>query len=496
MFIPVSTFTAGLLSLCLLSCQSAATSQAEGPQEAPPNVLFIAIDDLNTWLGCMDGHPNAKTPNLDRLAARGTLFTNAHCQAPICGPSRASLMTGLRPSTTGIYGQINDNKIRKADSLLADITFLPQYFQEAGYKTMGKGKLFHHFAPEGVFEERGGREGGFGPKPEKRFKYDPEWFGKPAGTQTDWGIYPDTDQDMIDYQTAEWAIERLKQTHDRPFFLAAGFIRPHVPFYTPQHWFDLYPLDSIQLPAYLLGDQDDIPEISRQLHEILPMPTTEWAKEQKEWKAIVQAYLACISFVDHYLGKVLDALEASPYADNTIVVVWSDHGYHLGEKNRFAKHSLWEEATRVPLIFAGPGIGVDAKCNRPVELLDLYPTLLDLCRLPPNKQNEGQSMRPLLLDPTAEWTKSAITTYGRNNHSVRTEQHRYIQFEDGSQEFYNHTQDPNEWSNLIRTSEAPGSYEEWIGQLPVLNKPWSPANSKGANAYLEAQRQGDLRAGN
>lgn len=493
MRIPVPTLLAIFSSLWLISCQSSTTTDNHSTKVSSPNVLFLAIDDLNTWLGCMDGHPNAKTPNLDRLAARGTLFTNAHCQAPICGPSRASLMTGLRPSTTGIYGQINDQKIRQADSLLSDVIFLPQYFQQAGYKTMGKGKLFHHFAPEGVFEERGGRVGGFGPKPEKRFRYDPEWFGKPPGTQTDWGVYPEKDEDMIDYQTAQWAIERLQQEHDRPFFLAAGFIRPHVPFYAPQRWFDLHPLDSIQLPPYLMDDQKDIPEISTQLHEILQMPTTEWAKEQDEWKAIVQAYLACISFVDHYVGQVLDALDASPYADNTIVVVWSDHGYHLGEKNRFAKHSLWEEATRVPLIFAGPGIGVDETCNRPVELLDLYPTLLDLCGLPPNNQNEGQSIRPLLLDPMAGWTKSAITTYGRNNHSVRTEQHRYIQFEDGSQEFYDHTQDPNEWDNLAEKPGTTVTTDTWKEHLPAINKPWSAANSKGANAYLETQRQRDLQ---
>lgn len=493
MRIPVPTLLAAFVSLCLISCQSSYTTDNGSTTASPPNVLFLAIDDLNTWLGCLDDHPNAKTPHLDRLAARGTLFTNAHCQAPICGPSRASLMTGLRPSTTGIYGQINDQKIRQADSLLSDVIFLPQYFQQAGYKTMGKGKLFHHFAPEGVFEERGGRVGGFGPKPEKRFKYDPEWFDKPPGTQTDWGVYPAKDEDMIDYQTAQWAIERLQQEHDRPFFLAAGFIRPHVPFYAPQRWFDLHPLDSIQLPPYLLDDQSDIPDISRHLHEILPMPTTEWAKEQEEWKAIVQAYLACISFVDHYVGQVLDALDASPYADNTVVVVWSDHGYHLGEKNRFAKHSLWEEATRVPLIFAGPGIAAESICSRPVELLDLYPTLLNLCGLAPNPQNEGKSLLPLLEDPKADWTKPAITTYGRNNHGIRTDQHRFIYFEDGSQEVYDHTQDPNEWNNLANKEGSVTASGTWKKHLPSINKPWSPANSKGANAYLEAQRQRDLQ---
>ncbi len=478
-----------IYSLILLSaaCHSP-TKEVNEPESDPPNVLFLAIDDLNDWLGCMKGHPNAKTPNIDRLAASGMLFTNAHCQAPICGPSRASLMTGLRPSSTGIYGQINDEKIRLADSSMADIVFLPQYFAQQGYKTMGKGKLFHHFAPAGTFQEMGGRVKGFGPKPEKRFKYDPEWFGKPRGTQTDWGAYPEKDEEMIDHQTADWAIQRLQQSHEQPFFLAAGFIRPHVPFYAPQKWFDLYPLDSIQLPPYLKGDQEDIPAISQAVHDIPPMPTTEWAKEVGEWKAIVQAYLACISFVDHQVGKVLDALAASPYADNTIIVLWSDHGYHIGEKNRFAKHSLWEESTKVPLLFAGPGIRPGQSCSKPVELLDLYPTLLDLCNLPPNARNDGESIRPLLTDPSQDWEHAAITTYGWKNHAIKTERYRYLLFEDGSEEFYDHQEDENEWHNRASEPRYESIKAALKAQLPQEDQPWSPATSAGANDYFKAQK--------
>lgn len=481
------SYTTYSLILLFAACHSP-TKEVNQRESVPPNVLFLAIDDLNDWLGCMKGHPNAKTPNIDRLAASGMLFTNAHCQAPICGPSRASLMTGLRPSSTGIYGQINDKKIRLADSSMADIVFLPQYFAKHGYKTMGKGKLFHHFAPEGTFQEMGGREGGFGPKPEKRFKYDPEWFGKPKGTQTDWGAFPEKDEDMIDHQTADWAIQRLQQSHEQPFFLAAGFIRPHVPFYAPQKWFDLYPLDSIQLPPYLQGDQGDIPAISQAVHDIPPMPTTEWAKKEGEWKAIVQAYLACISFVDHQVGKVLDALEASPYADNTLIVLWSDHGYHIGEKNRFAKHSLWEEATKVPLLMAGPGIPAGQSCSKPVELLDLYPTLLDLCNLPPNARNEGESIRPLLTDPSQDWEHAAITTYGWRNHAIKTERYRYLLFEDGSEEFYDHQEDENEWHNRASESRYESIKAALKAQLPQEDQPWSPATSAGANDYFKAQK--------
>jgi len=307
-----------LLLGVILNCSDRTQSITENL--SPPNVLFIAIDDLNDWLGCMNGHPNAKTPNIDRLAANGTLFTNAHCQAPICGPSRASLMSGLRPSTSGVYGQINDKGLLKVPAFGNGNVYLPQYFSQHGYKTMGKGKLFHNHAPKGVFEISGGREGGFGPKPKKRFKYDPVWFDKPGGTQTDWGVFPEKDENMIDYKTAQWGIEKLGEQHNRPFFLALGFVRPHVPFYAPQKWFDMHPLEEIELPPYLKNDQKDVPEISRKVHEVPMMPTTEWAKETGEWKAIIQAYLACISFVDHYVGTVLEELGKSDYADNTIVL--------------------------------------------------------------------------------------------------------------------------------------------------------------------------------
>ena len=453
-----------------------------------PNVLFLAIDDLNNWLGCLNGHPDAKTPHIDRLASRGTLFTNAHCQAPLCGPSRASLMSGLRPSSTGIYGQINDKNLAQVETLGKDITYLPQYFGRFGYKTMGVGKLFHQFAPEGVFQEAGGRAPGFGPKPKDRFHYDPKWFNKPAGTSTDWGVYPERDDQMPDYRTAQWTIERLKQEHDRPFFLAAGFLRPHVPWYVPQKWFDLYPIDSIATAPYFKNDLRDVPAISQKVHEVPMMPTTEWTIKTDQLKAVTQAYLACISFVDHYVGTILNALDSSAYADNTIVVLWSDHGYHLGEKNRFAKHSLWQEATQVPLIISGPGLPQNQTCHKPVELLDLYPTLLDLCQLPPNTRNEGESLQPLLLDPNSIWGNPAITTYGWNNHSICTDDFRYIRYEDGSEEFYDHRTDKNEWKNLAGNAQYQTTKEALKDYFPQLNSPWSNASDLKVNAYFRKQK--------
>lgn len=445
---------------------------------APPNVLFIAIDDLNDWIGCLGGHPNALTPNMDRLARRGMLFTNAHCQAPICGPSRASIMSGLYPATTGIYGQVNDEDIRRAGPATEDCVFLSEYFAKHGYKTMGIGKLFHNHAPRGVFEESGGRRGSFGPRPRRRLRWDRD------GTSTDWGPYPERDEDMPDYRTAQWTVERLGEQHDRPFFLAAGFVRPHVPWHVPKKWFDKFDPDTLALPPYLQDDYADLPEIAIKVAEVPMMPTAEWARDNNEWRNIVQAYLACVAFVDHYAGQVLNALEASPYADNTVVVLWSDHGYHLGEKNRFAKHSLWERATRAPLIIAGPGIEGGQTCSQPAAMIDLYPTLTALCGLPPNPRNEGRDLRPLLADPKAHWPHAAITTYGRGNHAIRSEHHRYIVYENGAEELYDHREDENEWHNRADDPAHAEVKAQLRKHLPKDDAPWSPVAALKVNDYF------------
>ena len=458
-----------------------ANPNSEPPQE-PPNVLLIAIDDLNDWVGAMAGHPHARTPNIDRLAARGTLFLNAHAQAPLCGPSRASLMSGLRPSTTGIYGQISDDELRSAHSRLRDLLFLPEYFSRQGYKTMGVGKLFHQHAPGGVFEISGGREAGFGPKPPERLQWDRQ------GTSTDWGAFPEADSLMPDFRTADWAVDMLEQAHDRPFFLAVGFLRPHVPWHVPTNWFDIHPANNLTMPPYLPDDMLDVPPIGLRVADVPMMPTTEWAIETDQWPAIVQAYLASISFVDAQVGRVLDALENGAFAENTIVVLFSDHGYHLGEKNRFAKHSLWERATRVPLIFAGPTVPADQRIDHPVELLDIYPTLLDLAALPPNTANEGLSLKPLILDTQIEWPKAAVTTYGRNNHAIRTQSARYIRYEDGSEEFYSHSDDPNEWHNKAGDLAFRPQIERMSNHLPQINEPWSPQSNYDVIPYFREQR--------
>lgn len=440
-----TTFLLLLIIAALTSCNRS----VKRAQENRPNVLMICIDDLNDWLGCMNGHPAVKTPNIDRLAARGVLYSSAHCQAPLCGPSRASLMTGLRPSTTGIYGMIDDDLIAHDNPATDSIIFLPEYFRKNGYHTMGIGKIFHEHAPEDVFDESGGRVKGFGPNPPQRFV----WSGN-AGkegysrTSTDWGAYPEADSLMPDYQSAMWTIERLNRSYDKPFFLAVGFLRPHVPWYVPQKWFDMYPLDEMKAPPYFREDRNDLPAIALQIDDMPMMPTTEWAIESGQWPHMIRAYLACISFVDHYVGEILNTLEKSPYADNTVVVLWSDHGYRMGQKNTFAKQCLWEEAVKAPLIFAGPGIEKGKIISKPTEMLSVYPTLLDLCGLDPYSRNEGISLAPELLGQQTGADRVAITTYGWENHTVRSPDFRYIRYQDGAEELYDHRNDPNEWMNL------------------------------------------------
>ena len=474
--------------LPLLLCLSLASLRAQ--PAPPPNVLMISVDDLNDYVGHLGGYAGEiHTPNIDRLAARGVAFTNAHVQAPLCGPSRASVMTGLRPSTTGVYGMIDDDSLRGASPALDDIRFLPEYFADHGYRTMGIGKIFHEHTPAGALQESGGRVRGFGPVPEERFSWsgrsDREGFGR---TSTDWGAYPDQDSLMPDHASASWAIDRLAEEHTDPFFLAIGFLRPHVPFYVPAPWFDSYPRDSIALPPYFSADLDDLPPTARRINDLPMMPSTEWAIRSGEWTAILQAYLASISFVDAQIGRLLDALDASPYADNTIVVLWSDHGYRMGEKGTFAKHCLWEPATRVPFLISGPGIA-PAVVDQAVELLSLYPTLLELTGLPPYTRNEGQSLAGLVRGTVlADSSAAAITTFGYGNHAVRTDRYRYIRYEDGGEELYDHAVDPEEWFNLADDERYAKVIDRLKQRLPTGDAPWAAASQYTFQPYFVAQK--------
>ncbi|WP_198673751.1 sulfatase-like hydrolase/transferase [Algibacillus agarilyticus] len=443
-----------------------------------PNVLMLIVDDLNDWVGAMKGHPNAKTPNIDRLASNGTLFMNAHASAPLCGPSRASIMTGLAPTTTGIYGHIKDKDIREAHEKTKHVTFLSEYFREHGYYTSAVGKVFHQRVVDGSFDEYGGRVKGFGPYPEKNMVWDD------PRTNTDWGAFPEKDEQMPDYDSAEWVVDQLSRDHDKPFFTVCGFIRPHAPWHVPQKWFDMHPTEDIVLPPYLRNDLDDVPDMAKQVADHPMMPTTEWAIKNGEYRKIVQGYLASVSFVDSCIGKVMDALENSQYADNTAVVLWGDHGYSIGEKEKFAKMSLWERATRTPLIIKPPKSKGQQVSNRPVTLLDLYPTLLKMCGLPANPNVEGNDLTPLLNDPNAEWDKVAVTTYGADNHAIKTDRYRYIHYEDGSEELYDHKFDRDEWRNLAADPAYNDIKQKLKAHVPKNNAPWSKKTYYNGNQYF------------
>lgn len=471
--------------LCsLAACNMPTKKKTQEPSK--PNVLFISIDDLNDWSGCMEKYPISSTPNIDGLAKKGMLFKNAHCQAPICAPSRASVYTGLHPHTTGLYFQFHDKQIKK-NSGAANAIYMPDYLEQHGYKTIGVGKLFHDGDSQAVYDIYGGifPEMKFGPKPKERVNYDPAWFSDKRRTVTDWAPIAMEDSEMSDYKIAEWTVDVLSQDHEKPFLLSVGFIRPHVPWHVPQKWFDMFPVDEMVEPPYKANDLDDVPEISRKLHEMPGMPKTEWLIKEKQWKPMIQGYLACMAFMDDQVGKVLQALESSKYAENTIVVLWSDHGYHLGEKNRTCKQSLWERSTHVPLIFAGKGITPETSTNAPVGLIDLYPTLVELCGLEANIANEGNSLVALIENPSVKWEYPTFTSYGYKNTSMYLENYHYIQYSNGEAELYDMKNDPNEWTNLANKPELKSLIDRFKEKMPKNYAKLSPYNIMNSNNYID-----------
>ena len=434
-----------------------------------PNVLFIAIDDLNDWIGCLAGHPDVKTPNLDSLANRGVLFTNAHCSAPACNPSRASLLTGILPSTSGVYH--NNQPFRKP---LPEAVTLPQHFTAHGYRVIGAGKIFHS---SGTFADPLSWQDYFPSKiktrPQDPMPPDRPLNDIPNTKHFDWGPVNVSNDQMGDWKVADWTIRRLNTKHDKPFFLGCGFFRPHLPWYVPPKYFDLYPAKKVTLPNVNENDLDDVPPIGRKFAN--PQRDHKNVIDHKQWRKAVQGYLASISFVDDCVGRVINALDKSPYADNTIIVLWGDHGWHLGEKLHWRKFALWEEATHCPLIIVAPQITkVPRKCHRPVSLIDIYPTLIDLCGLAPKKELQGKSLLPLLKNPATKWTYPALTTHGRNNHSLRSQRWRYIRYSDGTEELYDHDSDALEWNNLADDPEYAKVKNDLAKSLPKINAPDAP----------------------
>lgn len=450
-----------------------------------PNVLFIAIDDQNDWIGHLGGHPMAQTPHIDRLAERGTAFLNAHVNSPLCNPCRTSLMLGLRPTTTGIYGL--KPWFRNVEAWQDRVT-LPQHFKAHGYKTYTSGKIYHGGAggpaKRAVEFDVWGPAGGIGVKPPQKLIPPTPMGNHPL---MDWGVFPHRDEDKGDYKVASWTIEQLRNSpKDQPFFLAAGFFLPHVPCYATQKWFDLYPDDDSVLPVVREEDRADTPRFSWYLHWELPEPRLKWVKENNQWRNLVRSYLACTSFVDAQIGRILEVLDETGLAENTIVVIWGDHGYHLGEKGITGKNTLWERSTRVPLVFAGPGITPAQRCTRPAELLDLYPTLVELCGLPPRSDIEGLSLVPQLRDAGAPRERPAVTSHNQGNHAVRSERWRYIRYADGSEELYDMRNDPHEWINLAGKPKFAGIIEEHKKWLPTIDRPPAPGSAHRVLTYDKA----------
>ncbi|MDN5210757.1 sulfatase [Fulvivirgaceae bacterium BMA12] len=461
------------LSLLLLLVTSCSPSPSPGNQ-SKFNVLFIAVDDLNDWTGFLNGHPQAVTPNMDRLARQGMVFERAYCAAPVCNPSRVALMTGYRPSTSGIYG--NNDFMREAD-LLKDALTIPQWFSKHGYHTMARGKIFHHANGKWAdtiswndWQKNEGRSMTIHPALTDSTLVN----GMPYNTRhqraLDWGPMQIDVNETSDFKTAKWAAHILQEKHDKPFFLACGIFRPHLPWYVPHKYFDSLAKSNIEVPAINEADLEDLSPFGKQISEGLNVDGDyQRIKGYGLQEAAVQGYLVSIRYADDCVGEVLSALEKSAYKDKTIVVLWGDHGWHLGEKLHYRKFVLWEESTRVPLIIYVPGLTNGERCSQPVNLIDLYPTLLDLCGLPENTNNEGRSIVPLLKNAEATWDFPSITTMGPNRHAVRTKQWRYIQYDDGSEELYDHHKDSLEWINLANKTEYKTTINELSRWLPSVN---------------------------
>lgn len=458
---------------------------ADRPSDERPDVLLIAVDDLNDWIGCLNGHPQALTPNIDRLAARGILFTNAHCTSPACNPSRAALFSGRLPHVTGVWSNQSGSLQRE----YPQARLIPTALSDAGYRTYGTGKLLHKGGKD-TFGDYFSVEQRWSPLTRSAVRYTAEELPSKGtddprhvvldsrgrevvlplnrmpsdrrpdeddGESFDWGPWDVPDADFGDTQITDWAIERLREDAESPLFLAVGYYRPHIPLWAPQRFFDRFRKTPAQLPPFREDDLDD-----------LSATAVSWALEPVtagrhatvlqfgEWRVAVEAYLACTTYVDQEIGRLLQALDASSRRDNTWIVFWSDHGWHLGEKQHWGKWTGWERSTRVPLIIVPPRRMADAfaaagaECAQPVSLIDVYPTLMDVCRATGPADLDGESLVPLLQDPGRSTERAAITTFGRGNVTLRTTRWRYIRYADGAEELYDHTHDPHEWTNLAR----------------------------------------------
>lgn len=437
-----------------------------------PNVLFIAVDDLNHWVGYLGRNPQTRTPNLDRLAQRGLHFTRAYCAAPVCNGSRAALMSGLLPSTTGVYDNGQDwRRVVPAERTLVTT------FRRAGYRTLGAGKIYH-----GGFDRHEEWDDYLQRETQASVPRHASANGDGVGG-IKFAPLDCRDEDLADWSIVQYGIEQLGRKHDRPFLLTIGLHKPHMPWNVPRKYFDLHPLADIQLPPVRDDDLSDVPAAGVRMAR--PEGDHREMLASGRWNEAVQAYLATISYADMLIGRLIDALDQSAYKDNTIIVLWGDHGWHLGEKQHWRKFALWEEAARAPLIWVVPGVTQPgAKCERTVDFMSCYPTLCELCGVEVPAHVQGVSIRRLLSDPQGAWERPALTTFGRNNHAVRSERWRYIRYADGGEELYDEIADPYEWTNLAGDPQRAAVKAELARWLPQHNAPTAdgpPAKSKARN---------------
>lgn len=457
-----------MTSLAILSC----TSPPSDPLLSHPNVLFISIDDLNDWVEPLAGHTQTLTPHLNQFAKEAVNFSKNYCPSPGCNPSRSALLTGLHTYTSGMYS--NYQEWRKVPKLQT-VNTIGQHFRNNGYYTAGAGKIFHYTQVDTLGWDA------YYPSIKKPMPDDNFPATRPANMPRfkymygmfDWAGLPIADEETGDFESVDYISKQLQKEHDKPFFLACGIYRPHVPWYVPQKYFDRFPLEDIQLPKTIAGDTSDLGAVAKEL-------ITRGGNYHKhvlaanQWKKAVQGYLASVAFADEMVGRLLQNLANSSYADNTIVVIWSDHGWQLGEKMHWRKFALWENVIRTVMMMKVPkglekmpdgSVGGKSTSNL-TSLMDIYPTLVDLCNLPPRSDFDGVTLRPILANPDTNILRPIITTYDYGSYSIRYDKWHYIRYIDDSEELYDLEADPEEWHNLSIQPEFDEIKEELAEHIP------------------------------
>lgn len=479
--------------ICILTTVAAAYAQQ-------PNVLFIAVDDMNDWVGSLSEPPRAVTPNIERLASMGVNFVNAHTAGTYCAPSRAAIFTGQYASTTGIY------QYQVYHALYPELVPLQSSFRAAGYETYGAGKLYHHM--DGYIDQRDWtefflrtqrqRERGWPldswseemPFPEQGTKKASNKGAYTKKGQRKWGaLTNDQEGEMADTIRTDWIVSKLQEKHDKPFFLALGLYAPHIPNYCPQKYYDLYDRNTIPLPARNDKDLEDLPEPKRTEMKKKAQAFKKNYYDSGLFKEAVHSYLACISYADAQIGRILDALNASPYADNTIIVLWSDNGYHYGEKGHFGKKELWQRTSNIPFVWAGPDVAKGVKTDASVSLIDMYPTFVELCALPrPQQKLEGVSLAAALKNPAKAKDREVYLPHTEpNGYAIINQKWRYIKYADDTEELYSVRNDPDEWENLAEHPEFEGIKKALRANAPkIFAKPARNTSAK-KNLVIEGE---------